>query len=165
MWLGVDVGSTSTNLVLIGENQEVLDYCYIRTSGNPVRAVEEGLAALKPTMDLAGTPIVQTAVTGSGRYLIAKRLGTEYVLDEITAQARAASYLNPDADTVFEIGGQDSKYISVKHSQVVDFEMNKVCAAGTGSVCCHRHVCASHSRGPPCRGWTAFCIGWSAAAS
>ena len=133
MWLGVDVGSTSTNLVLIGENQEVLDYCYIRTSGNPVRAVEEGLAALKPTMDLAGTPIVQTAVTGSGRYLIAKRLGTEYVLDEITAQARAASYLNPDADTVFEIGGQDSKYISVKHSQVVDFEMNKVCAAGTGS--------------------------------
>lgn len=112
MWLGVDVGSTSTNLVLIGENQEVLDYCYIRTSGNPARAVEEGLAALKPTMDLAGTPIVQTAVTGSGRYMIAKRLGTEHVLDEITAQARAASYLNPDADTVFEIGGQDSKYIS-----------------------------------------------------
>ena len=62
-----------------------------------------------------------------------KKLGTEHVLDEITAQARAASYLNPDADTVFEIGGQDSKYISVKHSQVVDFEMNKVCAAGTGS--------------------------------
>ncbi len=57
-----------------------------------------------------------------------KKLGTEHVLDEITAQARAASYLNPDADTVFEIGGQDSKYISVKHSQVVDFEMNKVCA-------------------------------------
>lgn len=133
MWLGVDVGSTSTNLVLIGENQEVLDYCYIRTSGNPARAVEEGMAALKPTMDLAGTSIIQTAVTGSGRYLIAKKLGTEHVLDEITAQARAASYLNPDADTVFEIGGQDSKYISVKHSQVVDFEMNKVCAAGTGS--------------------------------
>lgn len=133
IWLGVDVGSTSTNLVLIGENQEVLDYCYIRTSGNPARAVEEGLAQLKPTMDMAGTPIVQTAVTGSGRYLIAKKLETEHVLDEITAQARAASYLNPDADTVFEIGGQDSKYISMKNSQVVDFEMNKVCAAGTGS--------------------------------
>lgn len=133
LWLGVDVGSTSTNLVLIGENQDVLDYCYIRTSGNPARAVEEGLAQLKPTMDLAGTPIVQIAVTGSGRYMIAKKLGTEHVLDEITAQARAASYLNPDADTVFEIGGQDSKYISVKNSQVVDFEMNKVCAAGTGS--------------------------------
>lgn len=133
MWLGVDVGSTSTNLVLIGENQDVLDYCYIRTLGNPSRAVEEGLVQLKPTMDLAGTPIVQTAVTGSGRYMIAKKLGTEYVLDEITAQARAASYLNPDADTVFEIGGQDSKYISVKNGQVVDFEMNKVCAAGTGS--------------------------------
>ena len=133
MWLGVDVGSTSTNLVLIGENQEVLDYCYIRTSGNPARAVEEGLEVLKPTIDMAGTAIVQTAVTGSGRYLIAKKLGTDQVLDEITAQARAASFLNPDADTVFEIGGQDSKYISVKHGQVVDFEMNKVCAAGTGS--------------------------------
>ncbi len=133
LWLGVDVGSTSTNLVLIGENQDVLDYCYIRTSGNPSRAVEEGLAALKLTLELAGTPIVQTAVTGSGRYMIAKKLGTEYVLDEITAQARAASYLHPDVDTVFEIGGQDSKYISVKNGQVVDFEMNKVCAAGTGS--------------------------------
>lgn len=64
-------------------------------------------------------------MTGSGRYLIAKKLGTDQILDEITAQARAASFLNPDADTVFEIGGQDSKYISVKHSQVVDFEMNK----------------------------------------
>ena len=64
MWLGVDVGSTSTNLVLIGENQEVLDYCYIRTSGNPARAVEEGLEVLKPTMDMAGTAILQTAVTG-----------------------------------------------------------------------------------------------------
>lgn len=133
LWLGVDVGSTSTNLVLIGENQEVLDFCYIRTQGNPVRAVEAGLEKLKPTLDLVGTQIVETAVTGSGRYLIAKKLGTEQVLDEITAQARAASYLNPDADTVFEIGGQDSKYISLKHGQVVDFEMNKVCAAGTGS--------------------------------
>ena len=91
MWLGVDVGSTSTNLVLIGENQEVLDYCYIRTSGNPARAVEEGLEVLKPTIDMAGTAIVQTAVTGSGRYLIAKKLGTDQILDEITAQARAAS--------------------------------------------------------------------------
>lgn len=133
LWLGVDVGSTSTNLVLIGENQEVLDYCYIRTQGNPVRAVEKGLETLKKTIDQAGSTIAGTAVTGSGRYLIAKKLGTDKVLDEITAQARAASFLNPDVDTVFEIGGQDSKYISVKHGQVVDFEMNKVCAAGTGS--------------------------------
>ena len=53
--------------------------------------------------------------------------------DEITAQARAAVHWSPDVDTVFEIGGQDSKYISLRGGQVADFQMNRICAAGTGS--------------------------------
>lgn len=55
------------------------------------------------------------------------------IRDEITAQARAASVWVPEADTVFEIGGQDSKYISPQGGVVADFQMNKICAAGTGS--------------------------------
>lgn len=53
--------------------------------------------------------------------------------DEITAQAKGAAHWVPEVDTVFEIGGQDSKYISLKNGEAVDFQMNKICAAGTGS--------------------------------
>ena len=132
LWLGVDVGSTSTNLVLIGENGDVIDYQYLRTRGKPRAAVEEGQMQLKKKYG-EHLCIQKIGVTGSGRYLIAKELDTKVVIDEISAQAKAAVCLCPDVDTVFEIGGQDSKYISIQNGQVVDFEMNKVCAAGTGS--------------------------------
>ena len=78
-------------------------------------------------------PLLAVGVTGSGRERIGRLIGADAVRDEITAQARAAVYWAPDADTVFEIGGQDSKYISLQGGQVADFQMNKICAAGTGS--------------------------------
>ena len=71
--------------------------------------------------------------TGSGRYMIADYVGADIVKNEITAQATAAAFIDKTVDTIFEIGGQDSKYISLKDGIVVDFEMNKACAAGTGS--------------------------------
>ena len=132
LWLGVDVGSTSTNLVLIGEDGKVIDYQYLRTAGDPAGAVEKGLAFWKEKYK-EDFVLEGKAVTGSGRYYIAKLLDTTNVLDEITAQARAAAYQCPEVDTVFEIGGQDSKFIRIADGQVVDFEMNKICAAGTGS--------------------------------
>lgn len=132
VWLGIDVGSTSTNLVIIGDDKEVIDYLYLRTGGRPIKTVQEGLSILKDKYK-EDLHISGSCVTGSGRYLIAKELNSDSVIDEITAQARASAWLFKDVDTVFEIGGQDSKYISVKNGQVIDFEMNKVCAAGTGS--------------------------------
>lgn len=132
LWLGIDVGSTSTNLVLTGEDGAVIDDLYLRTRGNPLGAVQQGMAQLKRKYGEALT-WEGIGVTGSGRYYIAEKTGAGTVLDEITAQARAAAHLCPEVDTVFEIGGQDSKYISIRDGQVVDFEMNKVCAAGTGS--------------------------------
>src|SRR4030066_849964 len=60
-------------------------------------------------------------------------VGADVVRNEITAQATGARAIDPSVDTIFEIGGQDSKYISLEHGVVVDSEMNKVCAAGTGS--------------------------------
>ena len=71
--------------------------------------------------------------TGSGRYLTGDFVGADIIQNEITAQATAAIAYDPTVDTIFEIGGQDSKYISIEKGVVVDFEMNKVCAAGTGS--------------------------------
>ena len=73
--------------------------------------------------------------TGSGRYVVGDFLGADLVVDEITAHARAAVHLDPAVDTVFEIGGQDSKYIWIDDGNPLDFDMNKVCAAGRAASC------------------------------
>ena len=78
--------------------------------------------------------IMGAGTTGSGRYLTGDFIGADIVSNEITAQATAAAAIDPEVDTIFEIGGQDSKYISLENGAIVDFMMNKVCAAGTGSL-------------------------------
>lgn len=130
--LGVDVGSTSSNLVLISTDGVLLDAQYLRTRGNPKQAVRDGLASLAQRVG-SRAHVVAAGVTGSGRTMIGNLIGADAVRDEITAQARAAAAADPLVDTVFEIGGQDSKYIGLAAGQVADFQMNKVCAAGTGS--------------------------------
>lgn len=132
VYLGVDVGSLSTNVVLIDEENNVLARRYLPTASKPLNAIQRGLKEIyqeigdKVDVRAAGT-------TGSGRYLTGDFIGADTIQNEITAQATAAIAYDPDVDTIFEIGGQDSKYISIEHGVVVDFEMNKVCAAGTGS--------------------------------
>ena len=129
--LGIDIGSTSTDLVIIDEESNLIDYQYLRTSGNPEEAVRKGLQAIK---DKYGEiPFKAIGVTGSGRERIGRLIGADTVKDEITAQARGASFAVKDVDTVFEIGGQDSKFIRLENGNVIDFQMNKICAAGTGS--------------------------------
>ncbi|HML59485.1 MAG TPA: acyl-CoA dehydratase activase [Solidesulfovibrio sp.] len=131
-FLGIDVGSTSTNLVLTDTANRIMAYQYLRTAGDPVGAVRAGLGALARTVGRAVT-VAGVAVTGSGRSLIGRLVGADVVRDEITAQARAAVAIDPAVDTIFEIGGQDSKFISLTDGVITDFQMNKVCAAGTGS--------------------------------
>lgn len=129
--LGVDIGSTSTNLVLTGRDGTLVDFQYLRTSGDPERAVRTGLASIKERF--GEVEFLAVGVTGSGRTRVGKMLGADTIRDEITAQAKAAAKVDPEVDTVFEIGGQDSKYISLQNGEVKDFQMNKICAAGTGS--------------------------------
>ena len=129
--LGIDIGSTSTDLVLVGADGELVDFQYLRTAGDPEGAVRKGLASIRQRFgDIRFTAV---GVTGSGRERVGKRIGADAVRDEITAQAKGAAHWVPEVDTVFEIGGQDSKYISIRDGEVVDFQMNKICAAGTGS--------------------------------
>lgn len=131
-YLGVDVGSTSTNLVLLNADNEIVSYKYLRTKGNPVEAVRTGLQELR--VELGNRiKVIGAGVTGSGRYMIGELIGADVIKDEITAQARAAVAIDGSVDTIFEIGGQDSKYISLENGVVTDFQMNKICAAGTGS--------------------------------
>jgi predicted CoA-substrate-specific enzyme activase len=131
-YLGVDVGSISTNVVLLDGEKRVLAKSYLMTAGRPIEAVRQGLAEIGARF--AGRVVVRgVCTTGSGRYLTGDFLGADLVKNEITAQARAAAEIDPQVDTIFEIGGQDAKYIRLEHGAIVDFEMNKVCAAGTGS--------------------------------
>lgn len=131
-YVGIDVGSISTNLVLIDENGNVLCRRYLWTKGRPIDVVIEGLAELKNEVG-DRVEVIGAGTTGSGRYLIGELIGADLIKNEISAQARAAIEIDPDVDTIFEIGGQDSKYISIENKTIIDFEMNKVCAAGTGS--------------------------------
>ncbi len=131
-YLGLDVGSISTKIAVIDSDQRVLAKCYLMTAGRPLEAVRKVLKNIGQRIgDLVD--ICGAASTGSGRYLTGDFIGTDLVINEITAQAAAAAAIDPQVDTVFEIGGQDSKYISLDHGVVVDFEMNHACAAGTGS--------------------------------
>ncbi|HON84586.1 MAG TPA: acyl-CoA dehydratase activase [Syntrophorhabdaceae bacterium] len=131
-YLGVDVGSISTNLVVIDKDKNVLAKRYLMTEGRPLEAVKKGLAEIGEEIGNK-VNILGAGTTGSGRYLTADFIGADIVRNEITAQAEAAINIDPHVDTIFEIGGQDSKYISIDNGVVVDFEMNKACAAGTGS--------------------------------
>ncbi|MCP4648131.1 MAG: CoA activase, partial [bacterium] len=125
------MGSISTNLAAISSCGEVVDRLYLRTAGKPLEAVKSGLR--KMGAGISSVPVLGVGVTGSGRYMTGDFVGADVVRNEISAQARAAIEIDPEVDTVFEIGGQDSKFISIHNGRVVDFEMNKVCAAGTGS--------------------------------
>jgi predicted CoA-substrate-specific enzyme activase len=131
-YLGVDVGSTTTKLVLVDEENNILGYQYLRTQGKPIDAVQKGLNVFKEQFSTK-VKIKGVGATGSGRYLAADYIGADVVKDEITAQATGSRTLDPDVDTIFEIGGQDSKYIYLKDGIVTDFQMNKICSAGTGS--------------------------------
>ena len=130
-WMGIDIGSISTDLVLIDESSSVVKSLYLKTRSKPVEAVKEGLRSLGEeyrSEDIAGV-----GVTGSGRYLGAALAGGDVVKNEITSHARAVAQVDPGIKTVIEIGGQDSKIIIMEDGMVSDFAMNTVCAAGTGS--------------------------------
>jgi len=131
-YLGLDVGSISTNLVVIDKEKRVISKRYLMTAGRPIEAIRIGLEEIGQEIG-DRVEIKGVGTTGSGRYLTADFVGADIVRNEITAQATAAINIDPKVDTIFEIGGQDSKYISIDNGVVVDFEMNKVCAAGTGS--------------------------------
>lgn len=131
-YLGIDVGSVSTNVVVIDKNNNVLSKRYLPTAGRPIEAVKKGLKEVGDEVSHF-VNIKGAGTTGSGRYLTGDLVGADVIRNEITAQATAAIHIDSTVDTIFEIGGQDSKYISVDNGAVVDFEMNKVCAAGTGS--------------------------------
>jgi predicted CoA-substrate-specific enzyme activase len=133
LYLGIDVGSVSTNAALLSAEGAVVHTAYLRTHGRPIDAIQQVLRGLAGEVARAGAGVAGVGCTGSARQLAAVLVGADVVKNEITAHAVAAMHLVPGVRTVFEIGGQDSKLILLRNGVVVDFAMNTVCAAGTGS--------------------------------
>jgi len=131
-YLGVDVGSVSTKFALLDEQGQLVASIYLRTQGNPVDMIKQGLDEVRKQMP-SDVEICGVSTTGSGRYLAGVILGADLVKNEITTQAIAAMQYVSD-----EIGGQDSKIIIIRDGVVIDFGMNSVCAAGTGSFLEHQ---------------------------
>ncbi|MBA7646357.1 2-hydroxyisocaproyl-CoA dehydratase activator [subsurface metagenome] len=118
---GLDVGSRTIVLVML--DGDILDSAILDTGVNPLRRCQELLA---------GKGYERLVVTGYGRHLVAPTVGGE-VVSEIGAYAVGSRYLYPNCRTVLDIGGQDSKVISLSEKgEVQKFEMNDRCAAGTG---------------------------------
>ncbi|MHA1476270.1 MAG: acyl-CoA dehydratase activase-related protein, partial [Promethearchaeota archaeon] len=130
--LGIDVGSTTTKAVLMHPiNNAIIASYYGRTNGNPIEATKLCLCEIiKQSSDVK---INLIGITGSGRQVVAAYLGTPAVYNEISAHSIGAAFFDPEVDTIFEIGGQDAKYMFLQNGVPVDYAMNASCSAGTGS--------------------------------
>lgn len=135
-FLGVDVGSVTTKIVLTDRDGHIIFEDYIRNEGGPIWAMQEGFRRLAEGGWTEGIRLVGT--TGSGRLLAKVIIGADVVKNEISSHAKAASFLFPGIGTLIDIGGQDSKIVFFKDGYPVGFNMNTVCAAGTGSFLDHR---------------------------
>ena len=136
-YLGIDIGSVSTNVAVLDSNGNLLKEIYTKTNARPIEVVSECLNEI--ATELGENIIIKgVGTTGSGRELIGELIGADTINDEITAHMTGANFIArryniAPPDTIFEIGGQDSKYIFIQNGVVVDFAMNEACAAGTGS--------------------------------
>ncbi|MDE7405538.1 MAG: acyl-CoA dehydratase activase [Clostridiales bacterium] len=132
-YLGIDIGSISTKGVVIDGDNNILAKEYLWTEGDPTGAVKRLLKALERQLGGKTVDIVAVGTTGSARKLIGVMTGAVVVKNEITAHAIGTTTIHPEVNTIFEIGGQDSKIIIIENGFVVDYAMNTLCAAGTGS--------------------------------
>lgn len=132
-YLGIDIGSISTKGVIIDSSYHIVASDYLMTEGNPILAVKRLIHSLKNQFDFQKYRVVSVGTTGSARKLIGAILNASVVKNEITAHAVGTTSIIPNVRTIFEIGGQDSKIILLKNGIVMDYAMNTLCAAGTGS--------------------------------
>ena len=136
-YIGIDVGSVTTKLAALNRADELIGHIYLPTQGKPINMVQEGLRQIKAQLPYEAV-ISGVATTGSARYLAGVIVGADLVKNEITSHAVATLNYVPEVNTIMEIGGQDSKIIIVRDGVVIDFGMNTVCAAGTGSFLDHQ---------------------------
>jgi predicted CoA-substrate-specific enzyme activase len=136
VFVGIDIGSISANTVVLDGERNILEEDYTRTKGEPL---ETACKILSDLIDRYGQDSIKlVAATGMGGKLIAPLIGAVFT-NEVIAQAKATEVFHPEVKTVIEMGGQDAKIILLAPDgakgrvRMEDFQMNSVCAAGTGS--------------------------------
>jgi len=141
-FLGIDIGSVTCKFVLMNMDSNVLSSVFLRNRGSPIESAKAGMEQLKNQIEqnenLLDYEIRSCGTTGSARYLTKAVVGGDLAKTEIIAHAVATQSMYPDVRTILEIGGQDSKLIILRDGIIVDFAMNSVCAAGTGSFLDHQ---------------------------
>ncbi len=137
VYFGIDVGSVTTKFAVLDRYDQLITSLYSRTQGKPIAMVQQGLKQIREKLP-ADIEVCGIGTTGSARYLAGVIAGADVIKNEITSQAVAALQYVPEAKTIMEIGGQDSKIIILRDGIVTDFGMNTVCAAGTGSFIDHQ---------------------------
>jgi predicted CoA-substrate-specific enzyme activase len=134
-FLGIDSGSTTTKILLLGEDGRVLFQHYASNRGNPLAAVAGGLERLSRELAACNKSacIRRTAVTGYGEGLLRAAFGIDEGIVETTAHVKAARSIDPGVSFILDIGGQDMKAAFVQGGRVTRLELNEACSSGCGS--------------------------------
>ena len=131
-FLGIDAGSTTTKLALIGEEGQLLWSFYANNQGNPVKTAMEAVEALRARLP-EGTHIARSCSTGYGEALLKSAFALDEGEVETIAHCTAAAFFDPQVDCVLDIGGQDMKCIKLKNHSVDTVLLNEACSSGCGS--------------------------------
>lgn len=131
-YLGIDCGSTTTKMVLVGENNQILFHHYASNKGNPADVIHEQLVQLR-TLCADRVNIKASAVTGYGEALIQSAFGIDFGLVETVAHFKAARHFCPDVDFIIDIGGQDIKCFKIRNGCIDNISLNEACSSGCGS--------------------------------
>ena len=131
-YLGIDAGSTTTKIVLLSENHELLYEFYASNKGQPLDCIQRELSALYEGLSPDCT-ICGSAVTGYGEDLIRAGLGVDFGIVETVAHFKAASFFCPEVDFIIDIGGQDIKCFQIKNHSIDSIMLNEACSSGCGS--------------------------------
>ncbi len=131
-YIGIDAGSTTTKVVLIDKEDNILYEYYGSNKGNPIEVVKK---ELKHIYNICGEKIkiMGSAVTGYGEELIKKAFSIDFGIVETVAHYIAASHFNPKVDFILDIGGQDIKCFKIKDGIVANIMLNEACSSGCGS--------------------------------
>ena len=131
-YLGIDAGSTTTKLALIGQQGELLWKFYSNNQGNPIMTAQFAIGELKKVLP-ESAKIVRACSTGYGEALLKSAFILDEGVVETIAHCTAASFFDPDVDCVLDIGGQDMKCIKLKNGTVDNIMLNEACSSGCGS--------------------------------
>ncbi len=135
IYIGIDAGSTTSKLVFMDKDENMIDSFYANNEGDPIRVLKEGLYSLYRKYSEKGVKleVLGLGTTGYGELLIGTAFGADYHTVETVAHAEAARKYMKDVSFILDIGGQDMKGIWIKNNIVTNITLNEACSSGCGS--------------------------------